>query len=94
MFSVYTGPDLPGHRTGYDMVVNPTGDGVLMLGGVNSMVFSKEIWQMTCTTTKLEIKCKWAKTPYELPTPRAGHAAFYVPPEKMSCSDPNAVEQN
>merc|ERR1719270_1795231 len=84
------GPKLPVERSGYVVVANPEGDGILMLGGYKSGKQSNEVWQMKCATKTLanqetKTDCKWTRQPFKLPTARSSFTAFYVPEKSMSC---------
>ena len=82
------GPKLPVEKSSYQIVTNPMGDGVFMLGGFEDGTYSKEIWQLKCHNQVCSSKPDffWTRTPYELPTERSGFTAFYVPEKSMSCS--------
>ena len=83
------GPKLPRERSSYQIVTNPTGDGVLMLGGFEDGTFSNEIWQMKCSGhVKWKCRCSWSRPPYQLPTERSGFLAFYVPEDQTKCGLP------
>lgn len=82
------GPDLPEKKVSYEIVINPTGDGILMIGGYAGGNYSRNIWEMKCDQTE---NCDWNMAPYKFQFGRASHTAFYVPENLANCyyPDPN-----
>ena len=67
------------------MIVNPLGDGILMLGG-------KEVFKPNALDEINELKCpngytqcRWNLKSQKLPSPGTGFIAFYVPNKNLPC---------
>ena len=82
----FSGPELPEKKTSYDIVTNPSGDGILLVGGYASGNYSRNIWEMKCNESD---KCAWKLAPFKLQYGRASHTAFYVPENLVHCYHPD-----
>ena len=76
------GPRLPRDVSQYQIIVNPMGDGILMLGGKETFKNAlDEINELKCNP-----RCKWNKNyGHKLPSTRSAFIAFYVPNKNLPC---------
>ena len=78
------GPRLPRDVSQYQIIVNPMGDGILMLGGKETFKNAlDEINELKCPNGYTQ--CRWNLKRQKLPSPRTGFIAFYVPNKNLPC---------
>lgn len=79
-----SGPPLPLSLIGAQMLTNPEGDGVLVLGGKEeSNAKTDKIFKLTCS---LDGQCVWTRLDKNLQVARSAFVAMWIPDVLVNCS--------
>jgi len=72
---------LPKSLAEFSLVTNPTGDGVLAIGGINGSDRQSAIYELFCN----RFRCMWYELDQKLEYPRMNHVAMLIPDDLATC---------
>ena len=72
---------LPKSLAEFTMITNPSGDGVLAIGGINGSDRQSAIYELSCN----RFRCMWIELEQKLQYPRMNHVSMLIPDDLSSC---------
>lgn len=81
----FIGPKLPARLSSAQMVTNPGGNGVLVIGGKTS-TYQDVIYELVCLNSENDNDCMWTRLDKTLEVARSAFVSMWIPDDLVECS--------